>query len=70
MFAPISILNSRHGCLDPVILTIKLLNFMYKRQSRDKYFDKRNLATQAYTATQFLVPNYQLTHFKTLQIVE
>ena len=42
-----------------------ILNFMYKRQSMDEYLDKRNLATRAYNSTKFVVPKYQITHFKT-----
>ena len=42
-----------------------MLNFMYKRQSMGEYIDKRNLATRAYNATKFIIPNYQITHFKT-----
>ena len=42
-----------------------MLNFMYKRQSEDKYLDKGNLATRAYRATKFTIPKYQVAHFKT-----
>ena len=42
-----------------------MLNFMYKRQSMGEYIDKKNLATRAYNATKFIIPNYQITHFKT-----
>ena len=38
---------------------------MFKRQGIDEYLDKRNLATRAYRSTKFLVPNYQIAHFKT-----
>ena len=42
-----------------------MLNFMYKRQGEDEYVDKRSLATRAYRATKFIIPNYQVAHFKT-----
>ena len=55
--ANLALLDKRREC--------HMLNFMYKRQSMDEYIDKRNLPTRAYNATKFLIPNYQITHFKT-----
>ena len=37
---------------------------MYKRQVNEEYVDGRNLPTRAYQATKFLVPEYNITQFK------
>ena len=41
-----------------------LLNFMYKRQTNTQYVDTQDLPTRAYQATKFIVPDYNLTQYK------
>ena len=41
-----------------------MVNFMYKRKDKSSYLDQRNLQTRAYQAPKFIVPNFNLTQFK------
>ena len=41
-----------------------MVNFMYKRKDISSYLDKKKLQTRAYQAPKFIVPNFNLTQFK------